>query len=301
MRFLKSLSLVFGLASLAVLPVQAQKAKQVVLISLDGVSVEGVKKAKAPVIDSLMRAGAFSMDTRVVMPSVTLPNWTSMLTASGPEQHGVVDNSWQIDKYILPPAAKDQDGYYPSVFSVLKEQVPNLKTAFYYNWPNLIYPYNKKNLDEVNYLADDEYTENYAKALTFINDNLNNPFLVFLYSGHTDNAGHKHKWMSEGYLKAIEEADKVIGAFLNALRRDGADRHIHFMFLSDHGGIGNGHGGVTVDEMLVPWSISGPDVKKNFLIDEPNNTINTGAVLLKLFDAKAPKAWIGRVPEGMFK
>jgi len=32
----------------------------------------------------------------------------------------------------------------------------------------------------------------------------------------------------------------------------------HFMFLTDHGGIEYGHGGVSTDEMVVPWGITGP-------------------------------------------
>ena len=65
------------------------KAKRVVLISLDGICVEGFLKARTPNLDALLADGSLSLDTRVVMPSVTLPNWTSHLTGSGPEQHGV--------------------------------------------------------------------------------------------------------------------------------------------------------------------------------------------------------------------
>ena len=49
-----------------------------------------------------MAEGSLSLDTRVVMPSVTLPNWISHLCGSGPEQHGVVDNSWEISNFVLP-------------------------------------------------------------------------------------------------------------------------------------------------------------------------------------------------------
>ena len=72
------------------------KAKRVVLISLDGICVEGFQQAQTPNLDALLAEGALSIQTRVVMPSITLPNWTSHLTGSGPEQHGVVDNGWQI-------------------------------------------------------------------------------------------------------------------------------------------------------------------------------------------------------------
>ena len=47
------------------------KAKCVVLISLDGICVEGFLKARTPNLDGLLAEGSFSLDTRVVMPSVT--------------------------------------------------------------------------------------------------------------------------------------------------------------------------------------------------------------------------------------
>ena len=59
-------------------------AKRVIMISLDGICVEGFQKAHAPSLKGMMSQGAFSLDTRVVMPSVTVPNWTSHLTGSGP-------------------------------------------------------------------------------------------------------------------------------------------------------------------------------------------------------------------------
>ena len=127
------------------------KAKRVVMIALDGISVHGYLKAETPNIDNLVSEGALSLETRVVMPSVTLPNWMSHLTGSGPEQHGVVDNSWQIDKFKLPAIEVDEQGYYPSVFKVLKDQVPGVKTAFYYNWINLFYPHNDRYFDEAIY------------------------------------------------------------------------------------------------------------------------------------------------------
>ena len=89
------------------------KNKRVVIIALDGLSVEGYQKSKHPSIDALMNDGVLSLNTRCVMPSVTLPNWTSHLTSGGPEQHGVTSNRWRIDNQKLPPIEKDDLGYYP--------------------------------------------------------------------------------------------------------------------------------------------------------------------------------------------
>ena len=271
-----------------------RRAKRVVLISLDGICVAGFRQAKTPHLDTLLSEGVLSTETRVVMPSVTLPNWTSHLTGSGPEQHGVANNAWTVDKYKLPAIEKDVDGYYPSVFSVLKQAIPQAKTAFYYNWGPLINPYNRQYLDEISYL------ENYEKAFNFLVENRETPTLVFLYSVHTDHAGHKYKWMSSEYIRSIEEADVEIGKFLDKMKQEGLYEDTHFMFLTDHGGIEYGHGGLSTDEMIVPWGITGPKIKKKMKMEEPNNTVNTASVILHLFRVEQPAGWTGEVPKSIF-
>lgn len=277
------------------------RANRVLLLSLDGICTEGFLKARTPCLDDLLGNGVLSLQTRVVMPSVTLPNWTSHLTGSGPEQHGVVDNGWEIGKFTLPAVETDDEGYYPSVFKVLKEQVPQVRTAFYYNWLNLIYPYNRKYLDEVSYLENDAYVPNYQKTLDFMKANREHPTLVFLYSVHTDHAGHAHQWMSPQYIRSIEEADTEMGHLLDSMKREGLYEDTHFLFLTDHGGIGYGHGGVTTDEMEVPWGIVGPGIAQGVWMEEPNNTINTASVILRLFQAEQPAAWTGEVPASLFE
>lgn len=277
------------------------KNRRVVLFSLDGISVAGFQQAKTPHLDALLAEGALSLQTRVVMPSVTLPNWTSHLTGSGPEQHGVVNNEWTLTQFKLPAIQTDEDGYYPSVFKVLKDAVPQMKTAFYYNWKELINPYNKKYLDETSFLDQDGYQANYEKAFNFITKNRKNPILVFLYTVHTDHAGHKHKWMSPEYIRSIEEADVEIGKFIEKMKQEDLYDDTHFMFLSDHGGIEYGHGGVSVDEMIVPWGITGPEIAKGLKMSEANNTVNTASTILKLFRVEQPGAWTGEAPESIFR
>lgn len=276
------------------------KSNRVVIIALDGISVEGFQKASTPNLDRLASEGILSLTTRDVMPSVTLPNWTSHLTGSGPEQHGVVDNKWKLDNYQLPPVEKDNKGYYPSLFKVLKDQVSNIKTAFYYNWGNLIYPYNQDYIDSISYETEDGYNANYKKALNFIIDNKDNPTFVFLYTVHTDHAGHHEGWMSPAYITSIEEADVQIGEFMAYLKTRDLYEDTHFMFLTDHGGIGHGHGGFTTTEMEVPWVIAGPGIKKGYRLTEPNNTVNTAATILYLFDCTQPLSWTGEIPMSIF-
>ncbi|MEH6305406.1 alkaline phosphatase family protein [Olivibacter sp. CPCC 100613] len=278
-----------------------KKATRVILIGLDGFSVAGFKQVKHPHLDALLKTGVLSLNTRTVMPSVTMPNWTSHLTGSGPEQHGVVNNNWTLSKHELPPVASDRKGYYPSVFKLLKEQVPSIKTAFFYNWANLIKPFNQDYLDEVHFEENDLYRTNYDRAFAFIKENRDLPTLTFLYSVHIDHAGHNHQWMSAPYVKAIEEADQAIGQLIQQLKEENLYEGTYFIFFTDHGGTKNGHGGLTLDEMEVPWAIVGPNINKGKRLESPNNNTNTACIIARIFGSKdIPEAWTGKIPKGIF-
>lgn len=276
------------------------KTKRVLMLALDGICVAGFKEARTPNIDRLLADGALSTTTRVVMPSFTQPNWMSHLSGSGPEIHGVDRNDWLLDKHTLPALVKDSDGYYPTLFKVLKDSKPQMKTAFYYNWPELINPYNRRYLDEVSFEDNDGYERNYAKALGFMKRHRAEPTTVFLYSVHTDHAGHNHKWMSPEYIASIEEADAAIGRLLEQMKAENLYDDTHFMFITDHGGINYGHGGMTSEEMIVPWGITGPGIARGFEITEPNNTVNTASVILSLWGVEQPLFWTGEVPASIF-
>ena len=277
------------------------KAKRVLMLALDGIRVDGFQQAKTPNLDALLAEGVLSLNTRIVMPSITLPNWTSIFTGSGPELHGVASNKWTLENQTLKAVETDADGYYPSVFKLLKDNVKGVKTAYYWNWKPLIGTINQKYLDEKNFLSGDGYVENFNKAFDFMKANKDNPTVVFLYDVHTDHKGHKHKWMSPEYIKAIEEADAEIGRLLERMKQEGIYDDTHIFFLSDHGGNDTSHRDFITAVMEVPWGLKGPGIKKGFIMEEPNNHMNTASVILKLFGVEQPKCWIGEIPYSIFK
>lgn len=276
--------------------------QRVIMIGIDGFGTEGYLQAKHPHMDSLFADGVISLTTRTVMPSVTMPNWTSHLTGAGPEQHGVFNNAWEKEQHPLDPQEVDEDGYFPSIFKVLKDQIPHAKTAYYYNWANLIKPINQKYLDEVKFEEEDGFSANYQAAFDFLKVNRNSPSLVFLYTVHVDHAGHSYEWLSPEYISAIEQLDLKLGEFVSQLKSEDLYEDAHILLFTDHGGVGTGHGGTSVAEMEVPWMIRGPQVERGKKLASPNSNTNTALVVSRIFGLEIPyESWIGKVPEGIFK
>lgn len=189
----------------------------------------------------------------------------------------------------------------PSVFSVLKAQ--GVKTAFHYNWAQLIPSYNPKDFDATNCVEDVAYEQNFDKAFDFISAHRDERQLVFLYDVHTDHVGHSSGWMSQAYLTAIEESDRAIGRLLSRMAGAGLLAGTHFLFLADHGGHSYGHGKRQPTDEIVPWGIVGPGIRRNHLLGADtvwNCTVNNAPIILKLFGVEQPAHWVGKVPEGIF-
>lgn len=278
-----------------------RRSKRVLVITFDGIRTDGLQEAYTPNIDSIIAGGALSMNTRDVMPSITMPNYTSILTGSDPEITGVTDNKWLISNHKLPPLTADEDGYYPSVFKVLKDGVPDIKTSFFWNWEPLINPFNRKYIDTAVWDGILQYPGLFDKAFEFMESNREVPTFTFLYTVHTDHVGHDYAWMSKEYIKSIEEGDVQVGILLDKMKAAGIYDDTHIFFITDHGGINKGHGKVSKEEMIVPWAVQGPGIKRGFTITEDNFTKNTASLIVDLFGLEQPAEWTGKVPESIYE
>ena len=271
--------------------------KRVILIGIDGMGIDGFQKAKTPNLDELVNKGALSLNTRGVMPTVSGPNWSSHLLGAGPEQHGITSNGWTVDNYTVEATRKDEDGYFTSVFSLIRKQLPNAKTCFYYDWDALANFYNLKTIDQVEFSKSFEKT--FEKATPWIIEN--NPEFSFLYIGHPDEVGHEHQWGSPQYIKALEDVDSALGKFFTALKNANMFKDTHFIVVTDHGGVGYGHGGLSMAEIEIPWIIAGPGIIQNRMIEQPNDVFNTASTIAYLLNLEQPYEWIGRPVLGAFK
>ena len=96
--------------------------KHIIIIGIDGMSPDGVRNATTPVMDEMIANGSVKWDVRTVLPSSSSPNWMSMISGGGPEQHGVTDNDWEKAERSLAPVVMDDEDLFPTIFEVIRKR-----------------------------------------------------------------------------------------------------------------------------------------------------------------------------------
>lgn len=117
-----ALCIVFG--AVEAQPTYPAGVQHVIVVGCDGMSPDGIRAASTPVMHRLIAEGAVKWNVRTVYPSVSSPNWASMIMGAGVEQHGVIDNDWGRAEYSLPPIVQGRDGLFPTIFGQVRQHYP---------------------------------------------------------------------------------------------------------------------------------------------------------------------------------
>ncbi|WP_034256247.1 alkaline phosphatase [Arenibacter latericius] len=267
---------------------QKPLAKHVILIGSDGFGAYAFEKAKLPNLRKLMAGGAYSLQARSVLPSSSAVNWASMIMGSGPELHGYTE--WGSKTPELPSRIIGKGDIYPTIFSLVDEQMPSAKKGVSYTWGGIGYLFEKNMVDlDFNGRTDDETIE---KAMDFhLGDKAT---LTFIHLTHPDNEGHEIGHGTPEYYAAIEKVDAQVGEILASVEKAGMMDDTLIIFSSDHGGIGKGHGGKTLAEVEIPWIIYGANIPAKGKLNSSIVTYDTAATIAHALGLKTPDFWRGK-------
>jgi predicted AlkP superfamily pyrophosphatase or phosphodiesterase len=264
------------------------RATHVVVIGYDGLSPRGMREGSTPTFDGLLQTGASTMTARAVMPTSSSSNWGSMIMGVGPEQHGITSNDWQPDKFTIAPVTPGPAGFSETMFSVLRRARPTAHIAVFHDWKDfgrLVEP------GVPNHISHELGPRNtMRKAAEYFRQH--RPHLLFVHLDHVDAAGHRAGWHTPVYREAVELADQLTADLLKAVDEAGVLPQTAFLLTSDHGGIGTSHGGETMDELLIPWLVSGPGIARGRQLQRPVNTYDTACTALMLLGVAPPETWI---------
>ncbi|MCF0051707.1 alkaline phosphatase [Dyadobacter sp. LJ53] len=283
----KLIALLFVIISLTTAHAQIRKAKHIILIGCDGLGAKAIPDGQMPELKKLMKQGSWSLSARSVLPSSSAVNWASLLMGAGPTQHGFTEWGSQVPE--IQPVTTTKYGLFPSIFSVVRDQKPDAKTAVTYTWGGIKYLIEK---DAINFIASgkDDFSADTAAVII----KREKPLLTFIHFSAPDDKLHNDGFMSPAYNEELKQVDRRIGSIVKAVYDAGIQEETIIMVTSDHGGAGKEHGGKSLGEVSIPWVIAGPGVRKDHEIKDVIITYDTAATITWILGLKDPQAWRGK-------
>lgn len=256
---------------------------KLIQIIIDSCRPDALAQANTPQLDSIWRYGTYSWCGQSVRPSISLPAHTSMFRSIPPQAHGITEN------IFVPQAAQ-----YPSIIEVAFREACH--TAMFYSWEPL------RDLSAPDHLymswcriqrpGEDNDSHTMRAAIDYIT--VEQPDYVVIYLGDLDVFGHLYGWMSPEYMQMLESNDILIGLLLSALVESGLNEAYTLMVLSDHGGINQGHGGDSTEEMTIIWMLNGPGIKANHEITTTFSLPDIAPTIAHLLGLPQPDVWQGQ-------
>ena len=277
---MKLILFLFSVALVAAAP------RYVVIVGVDGLSVEAFHKAAMPNLKKLMARGAWTLQARGVLPTVSSPNWMSIISGAGPEQHGVDSNEWERFNHAIEPICMGPEKIFPTIFSQWRSQRPKAHLAVIHDWNGFGRLVEKDSTNETRSVKGSPAAT--AAAIAYWKQH--RPDLLFLHLDDVDHAGHDKTWESIDYVRAVDEADRLIGELLAVLPLE----QTLVAIVADHGGTGQKHGNPTMRELEVPWILAGPGVARGRELTGAIYSLDTAPTVFSLLGLKPHPCWIGR-------
>lgn len=254
---------------------------RVIIVGCDGMGQIYIDNAThlLPNIGYLFEKGAyFKTGTgRNQLPTVSAPNWNTILTGQPPEMSGVISNEW-----VPNQKANYTNGYVTSatnstipeaIWSLIKSQKNELSTAVLlsWEWPNYLVN------DDVDYLflGNNNDTSVMDKVLDVVEEGEYN--FTFIHLNEIDEHGHMYGWGSKEYYSAITNVDHFIGNLLKMI----GEKDV-LIVTADHGGWRKHHDYRIEASLFVPAIFYGSMIKQG-VVEDYYNHIDMVPTILELF------------------
>lgn len=263
------------------------------------------KQVATPTLNSFFLSGARSLDAKAVLPTDSAPNWGSLLHGVLPDKHGITNSK------VEAGVAFNNNSPYPSIFKLLENNYNNIKMASYAAWrpintgiielsvdADLYTPLTHENifwqwwlLFKHNWLKDSIYDYTVvSRVVEYIRNSKNSDLkLLFIHLTDVDEYGHDHGFGSQAYLNQIKIMDSHIETILDTINEAGWSDDSLIIMTTDHGGIGNRHGGSSDQEVNVFLAIRGAGINPGEIIKGDVTNMDCAALILKALEIEIPE------------
>lgn len=260
---------------------QEEKTSPIVLIVIDGLRSDALSAARCLNLGALWARGAVTLHASSVTPLITLSCLMSIFHSVPPTRHGITTNDWMPMSQPLPGLAD-------------LARTAGSRSAFFYNWEPL------RNLSQAGSLAFSYFQDNNAdpdgdqviadEAARCISSDL--PDFAFVYFGILDEIGQDYGYISHRYLAQLERIDGVLGALP-------ADATV--LVQSDHDRYDRIHGTDTPEDMIIPWTVAEPGIRRGYEIKTQVSLLDTAPTLARVLGITPHPEWEGRCVEEIFE
>ena len=240
-----------------------------------------------------MEQGCYTLKKRTVLPSVSAPNWASMFMGATTELTGWTNNG---ERPPLEPAYVNENGVFPTIFSLIREQMPKAKTACIFEWGGIRPLVDEKAIDHCVQLKPEDIAAASAEHIKSEKPD----FMAIIYDD-PDHVGHSRGHDTAEYYARMEELDSCLAEIIAAIKEAGIYDDSIIIVTSDHGGIGYGHGGQSMMEMETPFIIAGKNIKQGGEFSEVMLQQDTAHTLAEAFGLKVPQMWSGNSMSQVFE
>jgi predicted AlkP superfamily pyrophosphatase or phosphodiesterase len=274
------------------------RAEHVFIISFDQGNPDAIQQTEMPTFHEMAEQGARTWNAYTIVPSLTLPSHTSMLTGVGIQTHQILWNDYQPAKGLVKV---------PTIFSLAKER--GYVTAMFVGkekFKHLLLP---GSVDAFVWPQPEDNALSVAKAFAAQVGELK-PNLCFIHFRDPDTMGHKYGVNSPEKIQAFKDSDAALKIVTDAIEAAGLMKDSVIILTADHGShdtkdkngntVGT-HGSPETSDVRIPWVAFGKGVKKDFTITAAVVQYDTAATALWLLNVPLPESFWGRPVTSAFK
>jgi arylsulfatase A-like enzyme len=276
----------------------APRAQHVFIISFDQGNPSLIDQTDMPTFHEMAAQGARALEAYTIVPPLTLPSHTSMLTGVGIQKHQVTWNDYRPTNGILKV---------PTIFSLAKER--GYRTAMFVGKEKFKHLELPGTIDELVWPQPDDDAKSIARAFA-AEFAKTKPNLCFIHFRDPDTVGHKTGAYSKEKIQALKDCDEALKTIKDAIAAAGVLDESVIILTADHGAhdskdrdgktIGS-HSDARPEDVLIPWVAWGKGVKKNSTITVPVVQYDTAATALWLLEVPLPQHFWGRPTTTAFK
>ncbi|MBI3152982.1 MAG: alkaline phosphatase family protein [Chloroflexi bacterium] len=265
-----------------VTPTPLPNVDRVLIVTFDGLRPDAIAAANMVNVMSLMQSGAYTLNARTIIPSLTLPAHASMFVGTCPAKHIV---RW--NEYV------PENGFALGTDIFDLAHAAGMRTVMVVGKEKLRQVTEPASTDFFAFVDKTDKIKDETSVLRLALEQASEDFdLMFVHFAEGDLEGHANGWMSREQLEVYGREDKGFGQLLQVLKDNGRYEGTMVIVTSDHGGHETTHGTDLPEDMTVPWIISGPRILPGELSTQVH-IMDTAATIAFALGLPLPPEWDG--------